>query len=121
MALHGFTRHLRWSDFTKVKESLDGEHDAKTYSEIKSAVRSVVYPDGTWKVNRVSVTLSFVHAKSWVVIGKQSSALLKHEQMHYDIAAIAARELEKRLWRLKGDRSRSLDDAYAALNAEILG
>ena len=47
---------------------------------------------------------------------KQSTALLKHEQMHYDIAAIAARELEKRLWRLKGDRSRSLDEAYESLN-----
>ena len=47
MALHGFTRHLRWSDFKKVKESLDGEHDANTCTEIKSRVRCVVHPNGT--------------------------------------------------------------------------
>lgn len=121
MALHGFGRHLRWSDFSKVLESLDGEHDASTSTDITLDYRYVTHPDGTWKVTRVSVVLAFNATESWVVKGKESKQLLKHEQMHYEISAITARQLERRLTGLKGDKSQPPRESIQAISDKILG
>jgi hypothetical protein len=37
-------------------------------------------------------------ANSWVVEGYQSDSLLRHEQGHYDIMALDARELSTVSW-----------------------
>ncbi len=121
MALHGFNRRLRWSDFTKVRKSLDGEHDASTFTEISARYSYIRQGSGNWKLTRVSVTVAFNSTKSWVVIGKESKDLLNHEQMHYNIAAIAGRELEGKLAGLKGDASQSPDDAVTALSRDVIG
>ena len=121
MALHGFGRHLRWADFSKVPKSLDGDSDAVTSTAINEKYRFVTYPDGTWKVTNVSVALSFNPKESWVVKGKETKQLLRHEQMHYDISAIAARELERRLTGLKGDKSQTPEEAANAISRKIIG
>ncbi len=121
MALHGFGRHLRWSDFPKVAVSRDGEHDASTSTQINADCRYATYPNGKWKIKHVSVALTFNAKESWVVEGKQTKHLLTHEQMHYNIAAIAARQLEKELAHLKGDQSDPPEDAIQAVVSRLVG
>jgi predicted secreted Zn-dependent protease len=41
--------------------------------------------------------------------------------MHYDIAAIAARELERQLTGLKGDKSQTPDEVVTAISRKIVG
>jgi predicted secreted Zn-dependent protease len=129
MALHGFKRHLRWSDFSKTSKSKDGEHDASTQTEIAFRCRFVTNPrNGEWHMTKVSVTLHMNHTNSWVVAAvaadadsKSSKQLLKHEQMHYDIAAIAARQLEGKLTQLRGNSSEKPDDRIRSVVEEIIG
>jgi predicted secreted Zn-dependent protease len=57
------------------------------------------------------VTVSLVAAETWVVTGTRTAALLDHERLHYVIATLVGRELERELTALKGA------DVPAALQA----
>ncbi|HEY8256193.1 MAG TPA: hypothetical protein VIG08_00900 [Gemmatimonadales bacterium] len=46
-----------------------------------------------YRVNNVQVKVILDRASMWVVKGARSDALLKHEQGHYDIVALIARDL----------------------------
>lgn len=119
--VHGFTRHLRWTDYKEVNESPEEPFAANTDTSIKYTYRAVVEPDGKWHVTKVSVAVRFVPESSWVVKEKKSHDLLKHEQAHYDIAAVAAATLYRKLRHLKGDSSQSADDAVKQIADEIVG
>lgn len=121
MAVAGFGRQLRWSDFTTVPQSLDGKHDAATAYEIRHQCRYITESNGRWRLTRISVSLTLNSTKSWIVAGKATDELLRHEQKHYDIASVAARQLEARLKGLRGDSSTSPADAVTAVVRAVAG
>jgi hypothetical protein len=120
VAIHGFHRHLDWRDYPKVSVSKDDNLAAWTHTDISINYEHVSTSDSWW-VTSVSVTLTLNLTLSWVVSGQESKHLLKHEQVHYDLAAIAARELAGRLAKLKGDGSQKRDEAIAAVANEVAG
>jgi Bacterial protein of unknown function (DUF922) len=97
MASHGLVHHLRWSDFRRVSEPPDGEGDAQTLTVTQMHFRFLTASDDSWKLTAVDVTLKLDAKGSWVIRGKETTKLLAHEQVHYDIAAVAARTLDARL------------------------
>src|SRR5262245_28453508 len=121
MALHGFKHRLRWSDFKVVNKSPDGKYSANTATNISVNWKARVDSNGTWHLTQVSVSLTLNRSRMWVVRGQQTDQLLAHEQVHYDINAIAARTLESRLRSLQGDRSQSAKDAVEAIWNELSG
>lgn len=121
MPLHGFDYRLRWADFRKIKESMDGSHDAQVVTAITYKLKFWADPNQKWKVTSGNVVLSLRRPAMWVVKGKESAALLSHEQGHYDIAALAARTLYARLKGLSGDGSQDPNDTATKLAQEIIG
>jgi hypothetical protein len=121
MSLHGFGRKLHWRDFKVVPKSRDGQFDAETFVNLSYKIRIKSKLDGTFFVSKVSVTVSFNPLHSWVVKGKQTDDLLKHEQAHYEIAAIGARTIEAKLSALTADTPEDLKSAADDLFHQIAG
>jgi hypothetical protein len=119
MALHGLGRQLSWKDYRKVETSPDG-NDAGTHIDTSHNGRWINSGKG-WAFKHVTVGVTINPQKSWVVAGQESDELLRHEQIHYQIAAIAARQLERELSKLKGDASMNPDRAYDQTVTKIIG
>lgn len=89
LLLWSASRKLTWNDFKGNPESIL-DYKALTYVEIKSTpVRS----------NDESITYNiscfFIKNLSWSS-DKKSIALLKHEQLHFDIAELATRKIREK-------------------------
>jgi hypothetical protein len=95
--LDGHDETLDWRDFQgKAPASRSGGDDAQTEA------RFDVQYDYDWdddhrhrgyRVNNVQVTVVLDRASMWVVTASRTPTLLKHEQGHYDIVALVARDL----------------------------
>jgi predicted secreted Zn-dependent protease len=58
-------------------------------------------------------------ANSWVVEGYQGDSLLRHEQGHYDIMALGARELYNRVLELTASRCPEINTQDRQLQQQI--
>jgi hypothetical protein len=106
------TRPLTWDDFTGTPDP-DSPRDAVTTSGVV----------GTFKCDTTGFSFDvkavFSKSQSWVEAGKQTAALLAHEQGHFDISEVFARKARKELSELKdpckdnGDRAQAILDRIA--------
>lgn len=111
------TRRLTWDDFKGAPESENPHHaltaanlavDAKCSSNAFSYdVKCVFLPEESWSKN------------------KKSESLLKHEQLHFDLTEVHARQLRKKLKtlgsscsNLKGNLTVTVNEAFKAWKAE---
>ena len=78
---------LEWTDFTG-KASDTSKFDAECYAEISYNYTFYDLADFEFDVHA-----KFHKNSSWSKKGKQSAELLKHEQLHFDIAEYYARKL----------------------------
>jgi len=123
MALTGLPRALTWDDFSEVDETPDGG-DELAYTEAKWSL-SYGFPPGTgdYKLNNIVVSVRILSDKSWVVTEGKTDALLKHEQGHYDITALGARDLHRALPALRAKTEAALrakvDDLDATTQAAV--
>lgn len=84
------TRRLEWSDF-KLRTGQAGLFKAFTTAGIRYEIDA---PDGQV---RVRVYAYFIPSESWVHTDHKVARLLRHEQGHFDIAAIYAARLREAL------------------------
>ena len=63
----------------------------------------------------LSSTVTMSKAKSWVVTDKESSSLLNHEQGHYNITALGARDFMNGVLALEADTAKELTKAITDL------
>ncbi len=82
---------LTWKDYRGKPNGQKGYFHALTAYEIAFNV-SMKGSDIEFEV-----ACDFVPHRSWVKSGKENADLLKHEQLHFDIAEIHARKLRKEL------------------------
>ncbi|MEZ6060511.1 MAG: DUF922 domain-containing protein [Planctomycetaceae bacterium] len=116
-SLVGLFKTLKWDDFTGTPPA-DSSHLAFT-----SATFSL--PTVTLKSLRddnITITITFNAAKSWKKMAeinakkkRTPAEILKHEQGHYDIVALLARDLFIDLMQLKGRSYKN----QAALNTDL--
>ena len=119
MALHGFQHVVRWTEFKTVKSAPDGsEEDALTQAVFNTPFSSIQRTDGKWVITptRLSVTIRMDTQNSWVVNGRQSTPLLAHEQGHYNITALGARDCHTDILAIVGD---STDDVQSQVNSIV--
>ncbi|OLY94436.1 protein of unknown function [Cnuella takakiae] len=117
MAVEGFTTKLAWSQFQNFTtrpafETEDAQiHSKMGFSNIKlkSKGKSVGIAD-------IDIKLYLVSEECWVVTKEMSNYLLKHEQGHYDILALSARELYKKLLTLSALNTQQLQESVTQLS-----
>ena len=120
MALENFNHTVRWSDFTTKESRPTGEdEDAHIEALSKAANMQGMKKDGKYKVSSIKLRLYVDKGASWAVKGTKTDELLQHEQRHFDITAIGARELHKRVLELRTDSADELIAEIQVLQTEI--
>ena len=98
MALTGFIDKIQWNQFREIsKQPGNVSEDAEIFVIYNLKYQTQAATSKECKISAVSVDLKMNKSKSWVVKNKKSSELLRHEQGHYDITALGAREVYQRI------------------------
>ena len=108
IALTGFLQAVSWTEFKTVQSAPDGSgDDAFTQAVFNTQFSSILNADGKWVIpaERLNVTIRMDTQNSWVVSGRKSNSLLTHEQGHYNITALGARDCHTDIVAIVGDSS----------------
>jgi hypothetical protein len=112
MPLQNFQYRISWAnDFTRVNSAPDGsDESAFTQARFRGTFPFMQQADGTWIVQPANavVRLSMDKVASWVVRGSETADLLTHEQGHYDITALGARDFLNDVLALSGSSTSDL-------------
>jgi hypothetical protein len=109
---------LSWAQFREVEKSPDGTSAAQTASLLQPGTIRTGKNGKDIMITQLQINVSVNASESWVVKGKQTAALLKHERLHYRIAIVVAYELDAALLSIKAANARALQAAANALLAE---
>jgi hypothetical protein len=106
-ALIGYPRQLRWEDFRTVDELPDStrpEHDAGVKMDFRITHYGILYQGGK-ALYKPQVTVTLMDA--WATArARTDKALLKHEQGHFEIMGLLARDLAATLLDLELDNKK---------------
>ncbi|MEO6588392.1 MAG: DUF922 domain-containing protein [Pyrinomonadaceae bacterium] len=127
MSLHGFKHTLSWShDFTERSAPPPDKDDliaftvapAETFGgmAIRYDSDSELY---SFKHSKVKVKIKMDKSNSWVLKNSKTDKLKKHEQVHYNISALAGRDFERDLKNLTAATPEELVSKRDALNAQM--
>lgn len=117
-SVDGWGRKLRWSDFSKRSNRPAGSTDAA------AGISPEIRYDWQWTsgggeacVSTLSVSVDVGKGPNdtWVLRGKESDELLRHEQLHYDLAALAACRLYRELDGLCASQGSQLESKIPAI------
>jgi predicted secreted Zn-dependent protease len=96
MALSGFNHNVRWNEFRLVNQRpTGGTEDA--FIRVRWRYNYNRAGSQSCRVTSATVTIAVDRGSSWVVRGQESLALLQHEQGHYNITALGARDFYNQL------------------------
>ena len=105
-AMTGFPRNLTWANFRRVQSSPSPPHIAQLSAAFATGAFSVHLVNGEYKIRNPRVTVSPNASGSWATTSARSSAaLLLHEQGHYDITGLIARDLINKVLDLSFDQA----------------
>ncbi len=103
-AMSGFPRNLSWNDFRSVQNSPSPPMQAQTGARWATTGWTVKVVNGEYRVHGARVNVSLDGGNTWAVPGaRTSTALLQHEQGHYDITGLIARDLIRKILDLSLD------------------
>lgn len=101
--LTGWPRQISWNEFKDVATRPSGEtEDAQIETQTAQPERvGVAREQGRFRLGDFEVRLKVVRDNSWVVVSQKNDTLLAHEQEHFDITGLVARDLVKALGALR--------------------
>ena len=121
MALSGFDHSVQWHEFRPVSQRPEGISE-----DAQMRTRTVAFRFGTQqprgqdcRVISATVSIAVDGGRSWVVDGRQSDGLLRHEQGHYDIVALGTRELYNRVLTLTAPRCPDINTLARQLQQQM--
>jgi hypothetical protein len=119
MSLNNFTYSVNWGDFSPVSARPAG-HDEDAAIEVKYGYSyNMDRNKNAVVISSADVDITMVPGDCWVVDSKKTNDLLKHEQGHYDITALGAREFYNNLIKLSAKSIADLKTSAANLNAKF--
>lgn len=120
MPLQNFNHLISWSDFiTRSVRPTNVTEDAQIHPEISPGKIKLASKGKAVNIAEVDINITLVKSDCWVIEGKQSDYLLKHEQGHYDILAISAREFHNSLIGLSAASSHELQKLVSKLQENV--
>jgi Bacterial protein of unknown function (DUF922) len=109
MAVNKFNYSVSWSDFKELSSRPQGvKEDAQIHPEMAFRNFQVGKDGNAVIIKDVEIDIELVASDCWVVRTAKSNDLLKHEQGHFDILAICARELYAALLAIRATSTRDL-------------
>jgi hypothetical protein len=114
MALNNFTHAVAWSEFTDFPVRPPNEDEDANISTHMSLSYTMGRKGRSVIVDTAEVDIVVVSDDSWIVSSKKTNDLLRHEQGHFDIQALIAREFYNSIFTLTGS---SADDLRTKLNS----
>lgn len=108
--LHGWPRRIQWREFQDVASRPPGEHeDAQIHAEaILDDNVTICREGGRLRLGSFGVRVQVTESDSWVVTASKSDALLAHEQGHFDLQGLDARQLMNDLAALRASSAEEL-------------
>ena len=120
MPLENFDKQLSWSDFNpRSGEPASGNEWAFIHPEISFSDPQLTRVRNAVSISEVTITIALVTADCWVFDNHTTTQLLRHEQVHYDIVAINARELYNTLIGLSAINTGALQRSLNQLKARL--
>jgi hypothetical protein len=120
MAINGTSYSLSWSDFTSVSTRPQGvTEDAQVHPEIRPSNFKIARKGRSVTITDLDIDVGLVSADCWVLSTAKNNDLLKHEQGHFDIIAINAKELYKKLVGLSAASVQALQTSATQLQAKL--
>lgn len=103
MALYNFNYAISRTQFRKFATTPDGQfYDAALASDFSVSNILLARKGHALVIADADVKIFVDTNRSYVLTSQMSEYLLKHEQLHYDITALAAREYYKKVFELIG-------------------
>lgn len=121
--LSGWPRQISWNEFRDVASRPAGEkEDAQIDTQTQQPERvGVAREQGQFRLGSFMAKLIVIRDNSWVVASQKNATLLTHEQGHFDITGLVARDLVKALGALRvsttDELQREVSRLYAAFDA----
>jgi hypothetical protein len=123
MAIRNWPSKVSWAQFKKVDKPPGGAttnaHIEGQYSNPPGKQFQVEKVGKHFKLTNVCLVLKLIPAESWVVKGKQSKVLLNHEQGHWDILGLIAREYHGEIKKLRASSVKQLKARFKKLEVRI--
>ena len=120
MAIDGFNYIISWSDFINRQTRPTGvTEDAQIHPELSPGEIKLAKKGKSVAITDVDIKITLVKSDCWVVESKKSDYLLKHEQGHYDILAISAREFYNSLIGLSASSTHELQKTVTKLQEDV--
>jgi len=121
MALSGFNHSVQWSEFRPVNQRPAGVPE-----DAQISIRTLTFTFRTHqaggqncRVTGATVSIGVNRGSSWVVRGRESAALLQHEQGHYNITALGTRDLYNQVLGLTAARCPDINTQAQRLQRQI--
>ena len=129
MTVLGIPKTLAWWNFGAAKEKVPDDYlgsHVDCHIEVNIGASFGATSDkinGGHKLTNVLVNVTLVAGRTWVMKGvpkfPNQAAILQHEQGHFDIAAITAKDLDAALIALRNDDPKTLLAEASQLVASI--
>jgi hypothetical protein len=132
VSLTGWPKTLSENDFVSKKTAPPSTNVRQGYELLaetdasfsSTGTTTAQVDDGTWKVSKAVITVTFSRIGSWMLESvkkdpKQKPLTLAHEQGHFDMLGLVAREFERKLAALTGDTDADLQTNYQALETAM--
>lgn len=105
--LTGFPNTLKWTNFRSVQSSPSPPHQAQASTNYHLHWSGAVsLAKGVYRIAGLSIEVSVNGPGTWAVAGARNNpVLLRHEQGHYDITGLAARDMASNLVDLTFDEA----------------
>jgi hypothetical protein len=123
MAVRNWPSNVTWAQFKKVDKApglaTTNAHIEGQYSNPPGKQFQVAKVGRHFKLTRVNLVLKLIPSESWVVKGRQNKVLLKHEQGHWDVLGLIAREYHGEIKKLRASSVKQLRTRFLKLEARM--
>ncbi len=119
MSLNAFDTNISWSQFKKLSARPTGQNeDAQIHPEISFSNFKLAKKGNAIAITDADIDIKLVPVDCWVVTDQMSADLLKHEQGHYDILALNAREMHKKFLKITAGSTQKLQEKVNDLQSK---
>jgi predicted secreted Zn-dependent protease len=120
MSITKFNHNVQWNEFTEKNQRPNNtQEDAYICATFRYSYNTQSPPKQACHVTAVNISITVSRAESWVIRGQQNAILLRHEQGHYDITALGAREIHDRIFALSATQCSTINSQAQQIEREV--